>query len=328
MKKSGTLPGIFAALGMLLLILDSRTALTGAREGIELCVRTVIPSLFPFFVLSILLTGSLTGREMPILRPLEKLTGIPKGSGSILLTGLLGGYPVGAQSVAQAKETGRLSPGDARRMLAFCNNAGPAFLFGMASSLFPKPWMAWALWALHILSALTVSLFLPGESAREIHTAPGNRPTLSSAMASALRVMATVCGWVVLFRVVIAFVGRWFSWLLPAECQVILSGLLELTNGCCSLASIENVELRFLLCSAMLAFGGLCVAMQTFSVAQDTDLTLYFPGKLMQTAFSILYSLCVLRPDIPTFLSAATVLLLSAGVKMRKSSRFPANLGV
>ena len=46
---------------MLALILDGRTAIDGARQGIELCLRTVIPSLFPFFVLSILLTSSLLG---------------------------------------------------------------------------------------------------------------------------------------------------------------------------------------------------------------------------------------------------------------------------
>ena len=41
------------SLGMLALILDGRTAIEGARQGIGLCLRTVIPSLFPFFVLSI-----------------------------------------------------------------------------------------------------------------------------------------------------------------------------------------------------------------------------------------------------------------------------------
>ena len=48
-------------LGMLLLILDSGTALEGAKEGLVLCVSSVIPALLPFWVLSSLLTGSLWG---------------------------------------------------------------------------------------------------------------------------------------------------------------------------------------------------------------------------------------------------------------------------
>ena len=42
--------GISAAVGLLVLIFDSSLAIQGAREGVELCLRTVIPSLFPFFV--------------------------------------------------------------------------------------------------------------------------------------------------------------------------------------------------------------------------------------------------------------------------------------
>ena len=94
--------GIFASLGMLLLILDTKTAIQGAQEGIRLCIMTVIPSLFPFFVLSSLLTGALTGVRLRFLRPIGKLCRMPAGSESLLLIGMLGGYPTGAKSAADA----------------------------------------------------------------------------------------------------------------------------------------------------------------------------------------------------------------------------------
>ena len=78
---------------MLALILDGRTAIDGARQGIELCLRTVIPSLFPFFVLSILLTSSLLGGSLAVLRPLGRLFGMPDGAESLLIPAFLGGYP-------------------------------------------------------------------------------------------------------------------------------------------------------------------------------------------------------------------------------------------
>ena len=81
---------------MLALILDGRTAIDGARQGIELCLRTVIPSLFPFFVLSILLTSSLLGSSLAVLRPLGRLFGMPDGAESLLIPAFLGGYPVAA----------------------------------------------------------------------------------------------------------------------------------------------------------------------------------------------------------------------------------------
>ena len=83
--------GIFAAFAMLMMILDSKTGIYGAAEGLRFCIQVLIPSLFPFIFLSIILTGSLTGRKISVLRPLASLCGIPKGAEILFLTGILGG---------------------------------------------------------------------------------------------------------------------------------------------------------------------------------------------------------------------------------------------
>lgn len=319
--------GTGASIGMLILILDGKTALEGARQGIELCLKTVIPSLFPFFLLSILLTSSFMGSSLRILRPLGRLCGIPKGAESILIAGFLGGYPVGAQTISAAYAGRQLRKEEAERLLAFCNNAGPAFLFGMAASLFPRQWMAWALWGIHVASAIMTALLMPGNSPQTVGGIPEKPISLSAALNSAIRVMAAVCGWVVLFRIVIVFLSRWMLWLLPATAQVALIGLLELSNGCCELISISNIGLRFLLCSEMLAFGGLCVTMQTISVTGGLSLRYYFAGKLLQTAFSLLLAGSVVSG---TWLPCCAVLLAFVLIlrKKQKKSSIRAAVGV
>lgn len=280
--------GLTAFIGMLVLILDSKTAVAGAGEGVSLCLRVVIPSLFPFFVLSVLLTSSLSGTAVPPLRPVGWLCGIPAGAEPLLLIGLLGGYPAGAQAVAQSYEAGRLSRRDAGRLLGFCSNAGPAFLFGMIGGKFSQSWAPWVLWGIHILSALTVGILLPGRARRSSGTGGRREMTLPEALRQGLRIMASVCGWVVLFRVVLAFLSRWFLWLLNVPGQVAVSGILELSNCCCELDRIPGEGLRFVICSGMLAFGGVCVAMQTASVTGRLGMGWYLPGKLLQTGLSLM----------------------------------------
>lgn len=282
---------IAASIAMLVLILDSPTALSAMQSGIEVCLQSVIPSLFPFFVLSILLTSGLTGRQLPFLRPLAKITGIPAGSESILLTGLLGGYPVGAQSVSTAHAMGALTDREAERMTIFCNNPGPAFLFGITAALMPDGRFAWLLWLIQIPSALMTGLVLPGKSSRKVTLPPSAQPTLTQALTASIRIMASVCGWVVLFRIVVAFLQRWIFWLFPMPVQALLTGLLELTNGCFALKSVENTGLRFLLCAGMLSFGGLCVWLQTLSVSGGICLHHYLPGKLLQATIAIAFAL-------------------------------------
>lgn len=277
-----------AGIAFLVLILDAKTALSGAAEGIRLCLQTVIPSLFPFLFISIMLTSTLTGHSIPILRPLCRLLRIPEGAESILLIGLLGGYPVGAQCVAEATRNGTISRENGCRLLTFCSNAGPAFIFGIGSNLFQDSWMCWALWGIHIISALLVGLLTPGFQEPATTTSTSSNCNMTKALQRALRVMATICGWVVIFRVLITFCEHWFLWLLPVWIQCLICGMLELTNGCCMLAQIGDMQTRFILCSVFLSFGGLCVTMQTYSVTEGIDASLYLPGKIKQAVVSAL----------------------------------------
>ena len=334
MKKSLTL-GIFSSAGMLMLILDSRTALQGAQEGIDLCLRAVIPSLFPFLVLGSILTSA-TGRGSRLLRPLGRLLYIPKGAEGVFLTGILGGYPTGARVVTQAYQSGQLPKNEANRMLTFCNNAGPAFLFGILSTKFAHWTTIWVLWGIHILSAMVVAR-LQSPRAHE-HNVKLEVPPISLAQAlkQAVSTMGCICGWVVLFRIFLCFCSKWILWIVPTPVQIAFSGLVELTNGCCELDAITSESTRFVLCSALLAFGGICVTMQTASVIGALSLGAYFRGKVVQTAISAVLALIVSGILFPSDLyatqSAFVGLILGASGlvfrRLQKRSSIPAKVGV
>ena len=288
MERRKYLYGIGAAAGMLVLILDGKTALAGARSGIELCLMTVIPALFPFIVLSVLLSGALLGASIPPLRPVGKILKMPAGTESLLLCAFLGGYPSGAVAVSEAFRAGSLSKDTAERLRSFCNNAGPAFLFGMTLSLFPDAGAAWLLWGIHILSALAVGILIPGKESSPVKLKKGGSSI--GVIKKAITVMATVCAWVILFRIIITFLDRWILWLFPPEVRVAVIGVLELSNGCCSLTLVNDVRVRLILCSGMLALGGLCVTMQTVSSVRGLKMNQYYLGKILQFVCSILLS--------------------------------------
>ena len=275
-----------SALGMLLLILDAKTALSGAVQGVDLCLRTLIPSLFPFFMISILLTDALLGSNWKWLNIIGKILNIPQGSETLLLVGILGGYPAGAQSVTQAWEADTISTSCARRMLGFCSNAGPAFLFGLISFQFSDLSTAWILWGIHVISALITGTLLPGKCEKQIQLEQRNSISLNGALYRTLRVMGAVCGWVILFRVILAFMDHWFLWACSKELQVALHLATELASGCIALREIEDYSTRFLLCSCALSLGGLCVLLQTISVTGKLGTGAYLRGKLTQTLVS------------------------------------------
>ena len=259
------LPPIGWALGMLVLILDGRTAMAGAAAGLELCIRTLIPSLFPFFVLSMMLTNTLSG-------------------GGLLLAGILGGYPVGAGNAAHAYRNGQLSREDAERMAVLCNCAGPSFLFGVLGPVLEDPAASIALWLIYLLSVGALWMLLPKSKQT---SCVRHHITLQQTLFLSIRAMAGVCGWVILFRLVLTILDRWILWILPDCARVCVYGILELSNGCLSLTVLEP-KMRFILAAGFISFGGVCVFLQTASVTEGLSMRYYFQGKMFQTSFCML----------------------------------------
>lgn len=280
----------FCLLTLLQLMVDPATALAGASAGIEQSYRVIIPSLFPYFFLTTYLNSQLLGLQIPAIRFLTKRLQIPKGAESILLLGLIGGYPVGAQAVANACKKGAVKRNCAHILLGYCNNAGPAFIFGVAGALFLSPFIPWILWLIQIVSILITGYLLPRPYIQEATHYAAEPITLISALKQSIQITTSVCGWIIIFKVILSYLTTPFSQL-PDIFRILVSGILELSNGCLDLHKVPSYSARFLLCSAFLSFGGLCVLMQTKSAVGNLGLGYYFPGKVIQTSVSFLLSL-------------------------------------
>ncbi len=282
MKIKDRAISVFVFVAMLGLILDNRASVSGCRKGVELCIRSVIPALFPFIVLSPMLTSTM---NFKLPQRLHKALKLPGEADNLLICGCLGGYPIGAQCIAEATQRGQITLHDAKRLMTFCCNCGPGFVFGVCGPFFTAKWAALGLWLCHIAGALAIGWTIPGIT---VQTAPSpfKKVSFMDAFSKGLKSTAQICGWVVLFRCLLEFFQRWILFRLSIPLQIIITGALELTNGCFSLQQIQNEALRFLICEGLLCFGGLCVAMQTASVTKNIPIEFYLLGKLGQTIIS------------------------------------------
>ena len=326
MKKYGQcMVSIFAVMMMLLCILDFKTAFAGAAEGINLCVTVLIPSLLPFMILATILIRSL--RKYTICK-LSKILQIPSGAENIFLISLLGGYPIGAQCLSGEYAEGNLSKDDAQRMLAFCNNAGPAFIFGMGSNLFEDSRVCWLIWGIQILSAVLIAWIIPAIGSSSYVPSSYSGTSAEDVLPRCIRSMALVCTWVMIFRMILEFLDRWIFFLLPQQLQILMSGFLELANGCYGLRSISSLPVRFIFFSTMLAFGGCCVSLQTYSVVHTNGLSMryYFSGKIIQAVIS--YAISSILASViweysvqPEVLLCIAPILCTAVYRSRKSKK-------
>ena len=251
---------------MLALILDSRCAADSAREAIELCMGTLIPVLFPLFVLSAMLVPALGAIRLPLL---SKILGFPEGGGGLFLIGCAGGFPVGAACVAQAAKDSQLSREMAGDLLGLCSFCGPSFLFGVIGNVLSLRDAA-VLLVIQLETALLIAVFRRHSDPGTYRSGP-EAISLPEAVRRAISSIATVCAWVVLAGVAAGFLRRWLFPLLPKALGILLTGILELTNGVFALEGLSP-GLRLPFCAFFVTFGGVSVLLQIAAVAAPAGL--------------------------------------------------------
>ena len=293
---------MWQALGLLgvmaLLLVRSAVAGEAVRRGLTLCARSVIPALFPYFVVSGLFTslGFAEGVGRRLAPVTEHLFGVSGAGASALFLGLLGGYPVGGRTAGQLYRAGRLEKDEAQRLLAFCNNAGPSFILGVVGlGCFQSLRAGVLLYVIHALSAVLVGV-LQKKKGRPRRSAPRPLsppekilPAFIRSVQDSAGAMVRICGFVVFALVVQALLAE-----LTGITHPVALGFIELTGGVVWLGSSPS---DFVWAATLLGWGGLSVHGQTAAVLAGTGLRMdrYFLGKLLQAAVSAVLAYMTVR---------------------------------
>lgn len=287
MKRSSRIASLLlVALCAAALLRYSREGAQAAREALALCATSVIPSLFPFFILSSLAVSlgfaQLAGQHLE--RMMRTLFRVGGAGASALAIGLIGGYPAGARTVGALYREGSLTKDEAQKLLAFCNNAGPAFILGMAGiGVFGESRVGAYLYLIHVLAAFLTGIFLSrtGRAAvtsQRTHTAPQKlsfAAAFTDAVQSSLGATLNVCAFVTVFIVFLRLLTLCGALTLPAKLLAaffpmlgtctgaLISGAFEMTSGIVALTPDAH---GFICAAALIGWGGLSVHAQTLSL--------------------------------------------------------------
>lgn len=288
-------------IGACALLLFPQLSARAVTESLSICASSIIPSLFPFMILTDLwiisgcadYIGRISSKWM---RACFHMPGI---SASALITGAVGGFPLGAKTVTSLYSDGKLTKAQSEHLLLYCSNAGPAFIFGVIGQrIFHSTTAAMLLWGIHLAGALILGvLFRPKYRAlpSEDSGAPATKPTdggFVSAITKAGLDTIRICTFVILFSIVSTFIES----ILPTAIKTtavspLLFGLIELAGSTSHFQHIAP-HIAFVLLSILLAWNGCCVHLQVSSVVSQSGLSMkkYFVGKLTHMLISFLLS--------------------------------------
>ena len=261
-----------------------------AENAVEVCIHCVIPSLFCYIVLTKIIVSS--GASFFISKPFGKIfsaiTGLPPFCAGVYMMSFLSGFPAGAVGAAELYKSGHITKDDAQRLCGISDNTGPALpIILIGGSMMNSMRAGAVIYFVQILASLTVCIML--RKKRESGNYPDYYPKMHSdtfraitdSVSTSVKSAAQMCAYIILFTVVgdaISFIpkiGRYTLYLRP---------FIEIVSGCTGIINGFNTT-SFIISSAAVSFGGLCVHMQAAGACAEHRISFkyHFMFKILQS---------------------------------------------
>ncbi len=278
------------------------------QRGLGLCVSVVIPSLFPFMVVSELIV--LSGVSSYFAKPLgtfsHRLFGVCGEGATAFLLGTLCGSPIGARAAVSLYKRGRISFDELTNLVCFSNNPSSAFVISAVGvTLFGCRKFGVVLYFLTLLSSVIIgigqNLFCRAqkegarampETMEEGEERGRYFSIFSGAVNGAASSMLSVCAFVVFFSTFTGTLGEVAPYLgLDEAFSALLFSFFELTSGAASAACVRPLGVAILIAAFAVGWSGLSVHFQVISICDGLGLPLgrYFFSKLLQGALNVIF---------------------------------------
>ncbi len=278
-----------------LFIKNSGIAADYVRSALSLCVRTVIPSVFPCTVIAGIFVALGGGEVIGTLlaRPMRFIFGIGGAGAAVIILGFTCGFPVGAVTGVALVLRGELSENELSRLMLFSNLPSPAFVISVVGeNMLGDRAIGIRLYlillSVAILTGVIMRLF-GGEDSRSSvckrseGLAAGVAASISSAALSMLNICASVVFFSVLTKTALLVMG---SFLESELFSAIIAAFFEMSSGCAT-ASVLGGKIAVCLSAFALGWSGLGVHFQIISaVGRLHRLPLYFAVKFLSGVLS------------------------------------------
>lgn len=198
---------------ILMFLLLPDTGRKGAAQGLLLCGRVIIPSLYPFTFCVLLVMRSGFEQKLSFLNSItKKIFRLDIKHFLTFILSLLGGYPVGARLIEELYLQNKTNKKTARAMLCCCVNSGPAFtVLFVGEGIFNNITIGYCLLFSSILSSFIILFVLRKKFTTDTYTNSKIRlfsisENFVSSAADASSSMLSICGFIILFSSLNAYI--------------------------------------------------------------------------------------------------------------------------
>ena len=281
-----------------LFVYNLQSCIDAALVGVNLVVKTIIPTIFPFSVIcNLLISYDGVGLYSKILGPiLCKPLKLSKSSSFPIAASFLSGYPLGCKYCCDLYSLGYIDKKEFERLLNIASNASPMFIIGsIGATMLGDIKLGFILLISNYLSPIIVGILTINRSkissnSKELPKNDTNTnfgSALKSALDNGINTTLQVGAFVVLFSIIVsiiknnAYISIAFNNIeaflnLPKySIYGLFLGSVEFTNGCKLITTLPlTLPFKLAIISFICSFSGLSVIAQISSFIYKYDISI------------------------------------------------------
>ena len=282
---------------LLELLLNKTLVFDTISYSLNTWVSAIIPSLFPFFVISDILINYNITNYIPkfIKKTFNYLFNVSDNVITIFFLSLLSGFPSNARNARKMSDLGLITDKEASLALTFTHFSNPLFILGTVAVFFlGNEKLGIIILLSHYLSNIFVGIIFRYFNNKSntnytiLNKKSQNFPSvLTNSIKSSIDTLLLILGTLTCFLILSSIIINRLN--LNLYNSTILKGILEITMGIKSLSLLNISDIYMVILSSMfISFGGLSVHMQVLSQLIDTKISYkyFFVGRVYQSIIS------------------------------------------
>lgn len=273
----------------LLIFLYSKDVMDSITFSISIWKDNLLPSLFPFFLISDLLIeyGFIDIISFVFGKYMIKLFGLPKEASFILFSSLFSGFPSGSKYTKDLLEKNIIDEQDANHLIMFTHYSNPLFIIStIGILLLNNKNIGLLILFCHIISNIIIGILFRKKRNQEIKKErfieilsninkkrKNNKSFISiltNSIMKSFTILIQMLGIIMFFLIITTLLKKIVK--IDFLSFSIISGIIEMTQGIQYISSIEtlNIRLKSAIIGLLISFSGISVHFQVKSIIENT----------------------------------------------------------
>jgi len=269
--------------------------------SLNIWIKNLVPSLFPFFIISDILIEYNIIFYIPkkIKNFFKKIFKVNDASIVIFFLSMLSGFPSNARNTKTLYDKKMITKEEASHILMFTHFSNPLFILSTLAIFFlHNKKLGIIILLSHYLSNIIIGIILrPKNNFKDLSYQDIKKressfgliftKAIKNSIDSLLLILGTLTSFLIISTIILNLIS------LNSYFTVVIKSILEITMGLLELSLLDISNLaKVMFSSSILSFGGLSIFMQVLSQISDTDISIkpYILGRFYQMIISFILS--------------------------------------